>query len=194
MATDFPTSLDSLTNPNSTDGQNSPSHSTQHSNANDAIEALETKVGVNSSAVTTTHDYKLSSVTSSAKAVSTAGAQTIADVKTFDEGAIVTAPKAYSPSAAGTATLDLALGNDFEITMPAGNITIALSNATVGEKFLVSILQDAVGSRTVTWFTTIRWGEGSVPTLTTTASKRDYFWFKVTGSGTYDGVVVSQNH
>src|SRR5258708_3603512 len=32
----------------------------------------------------------------------------------------------YSPSAAGTATLDLSLSNQHQITMPAGNITIAL--------------------------------------------------------------------
>lgn len=59
MATNFPTSLDALTNPLSTDGMNSPSHSGQHANANDAIEALQAKVGVNSSAVTTSHDYKI---------------------------------------------------------------------------------------------------------------------------------------
>lgn len=62
MATNFPTSLDSLTNPISTDKLNSPSHASQHANANDAIEALQAKVGVNSSAVTTTLDYKVTQV------------------------------------------------------------------------------------------------------------------------------------
>jgi hypothetical protein len=42
MATNFPTSVDALTNPVSNDSLNSPSHSAQHANANDAIEALET--------------------------------------------------------------------------------------------------------------------------------------------------------
>jgi hypothetical protein len=41
MATNFPTSVDVLTNPVSNDSLNSPSHSAQHSNANDAIEAVE---------------------------------------------------------------------------------------------------------------------------------------------------------
>jgi hypothetical protein len=59
MATNFPTSLDSLANPLSTDKLNNPSHASQHANANDAIEALQAKVGVNSSAVTTTLDYKI---------------------------------------------------------------------------------------------------------------------------------------
>jgi hypothetical protein len=57
MATNFPTSLDDLTNPTSTDGLDNPSHSSQHANANDAIEALQAKVGVNGSAVTTSLDY-----------------------------------------------------------------------------------------------------------------------------------------
>lgn len=79
MAINFPTSLDSLTNPTSTDLMENAvaalDHDVQHSNANDAIEALEAKVGINGSAVTTTHDYKLSAVTSTAKAL-TSGTST----------------------------------------------------------------------------------------------------------------------
>ena len=59
MATNFPASLDSLTNPSSSDSLNSPSHSAQHANSNDAIEALQAKVGVDSSAVTSSLDYKV---------------------------------------------------------------------------------------------------------------------------------------
>lgn len=59
MATSFPTSLDTLTNPTSGDSLNSPSHSGQHADANDAIEALQAKVGVNNSSVTTSLDYKI---------------------------------------------------------------------------------------------------------------------------------------
>ena len=60
MATGFPTSLDALTNPLSTDVLTSPSHADQHANANDAVEALQVKVGVDGSAVTTSLDYKVS--------------------------------------------------------------------------------------------------------------------------------------
>ena len=59
MATNFPTSLDALTNPVASDSLSSPSHAGQHADANDAIEALQAKVGVNNSAVTTSIDYKL---------------------------------------------------------------------------------------------------------------------------------------
>ena len=59
MATGFPTSLDALTNPLSTDVLTSPSHADQHADANDAIEALQVKVGVTGSAVSTSLDYKV---------------------------------------------------------------------------------------------------------------------------------------
>ncbi len=108
-------------------------------------------------------------------------------------GANVQTINTYTPGAGGTATLDLSKGGFHFITMPAGNITIALSNPTTGQPFLIRILQDSGGSRTVTWFSTIRWAGGSAPTLTTTASKADEFGFITTGTGTYDAVIVGQN-
>ena len=59
MATNFPTSLDALTNPQGTDSVQAVPHAAQHANANDAIEALEAKVGANNSAVTTSLDYRI---------------------------------------------------------------------------------------------------------------------------------------
>jgi hypothetical protein len=64
MATNFPASLDSLTNPSATDTLDSPPHDEQHADANDAIEALQAKVGVDSSAVTTSLDYKVANLES----------------------------------------------------------------------------------------------------------------------------------
>ena len=59
MATSFPSGLDSLTNPSSGDSLSSPSHSAQHANVNDAVEALQAKVGADSSVVTSSLDYKV---------------------------------------------------------------------------------------------------------------------------------------
>ena len=42
MATNFPLSVDILSNPTPTSSLNAPSHSAQHTNSNDAIEAVET--------------------------------------------------------------------------------------------------------------------------------------------------------
>lgn len=57
MAINFPQSLDQLGNPNGTDSLSNPSHSQQHSNANDAIEALQTKVGIDNSQDPSSLDY-----------------------------------------------------------------------------------------------------------------------------------------
>lgn len=61
MAISFPTGLDDFINPTSTDATNSLTvpHAAQHANINDAVEALEAKVGIDNSAVTTSHDYKI---------------------------------------------------------------------------------------------------------------------------------------
>ena len=73
MSINYPTSLDAFSNPIGTDLLENAvaalDHDVQHSDANDGVEALQAKVGVNSSAVTTSHDYKLSLVTSSQKAL-----------------------------------------------------------------------------------------------------------------------------
>ena len=57
MTTNYPASLDNLVNPAGTATLASPDHAGQHANANDAIEALEAKVGVDGSPVTTSLDY-----------------------------------------------------------------------------------------------------------------------------------------
>lgn len=77
MATNFPTSLDSFTNPSGTDSVATVDHAAQHANKNDAIEALQAKVGADSSAVTGSHDYKLSAITGSDKAIGASSTDTL---------------------------------------------------------------------------------------------------------------------
>mgnify|MGYP000214891520 CR=1 FL=1 len=74
MTTQYPAALDVLINPTSSDALNSVTvpHHQQHANANDAIEALETKVGVNNSADATSHDYKIRTLESYAISYETA--------------------------------------------------------------------------------------------------------------------------
>ena len=64
LAIDYPNTLDTLSNPNGTDSLSNPSHSEQHSNANDAIEALQVKVGVDGSQDPNSLDYKVSDIES----------------------------------------------------------------------------------------------------------------------------------
>jgi len=65
MATNFPNSVDALVNPNASDPLSSPSHSQQHANLNDAVEAIETKIGVNGSNDSNSLQYKIAELESS---------------------------------------------------------------------------------------------------------------------------------
>ena len=91
-----------------------------------------------------------------------------------------------------TVTFDVTKGNIHAVTL-GGNRTLAISGETTGQCFIIELTQDATGSRTVTWFSTIKWAGGSAPTLTTTATKRDTFGFRVTGTDTYDAFLIGQN-
>ena len=71
--TTFPTTLDANTVRTNADEITS----TDHNDHSVQIEAIEAKVGVNSSAITTSHDYKLSGVTGTDKAVSKTGTETL---------------------------------------------------------------------------------------------------------------------
>lgn len=81
MTTTYPITKQTIPNPSSTDTLENVTpeldHDYQHSTVNDTIEALQDKVGVDGSAVTTTHDYKLSEVTSTDKAVGKTATQTL---------------------------------------------------------------------------------------------------------------------
>lgn len=109
MASNFPTSLDNFTNPTSTDTLDSPPHDVQHSDANDAIENLQAKVGVNGSAVTTSHDYKISSLES--------------DVSTLDSDL------STAQTDINNLETDVTNINELQIVSTGANRTLALSDA-----------------------------------------------------------------
>lgn len=128
MATNFPAGLDSLTNPLSTDTLASPSHSTQHANANDAIEALQTKVGVDNSAVTTSLDYlgrnAISKTLVDAKGdlIAATAADTVARVPVGTNGQVLTADSAAATGVAWSTVVTPA-------SVPTGSLT-AYAGAT----------------------------------------------------------------
>jgi hypothetical protein len=66
MSSAFPTSLDMFSDPTSTTRTDTGiPHGALHALVNDAIAALEAKVGINSSAVTSSHDYKIAAIVAS---------------------------------------------------------------------------------------------------------------------------------
>lgn len=192
MASEYPGALPSFTNPTSTDYLNSPAHATQHADANDEITAIATKLGIGASAATgaTSGDVLVADGTGSSAWGSTlAGVKTFSGAVTFS-AATKSAVKADTDGA--TITFDLDVANIHTVTL-GGNRTLAISNEDAGQVFILRLLQDGTGSRTVTWFSTIKWAGGSAPTLTTTAGKADVFGFLVTGTDAYDGFIVGQN-
>lgn len=90
-----------------------------------------------------------------------------------------------------TITFNLANGAIHSTTL-GGNRTLAVSNPTAGQSFMVILKQDGTGSRTVTWWSGIKWIDATVPTLTTTASRTDIFMFFYDGTDYY-GTIVGQN-
>ena len=95
---DFPTGLDTLKSDWANATPVVDDHPTEHNLAATAVEALEAKVGINSSAVTTSHDYKLSGVAGADVAASLTGTETLTN-KTL------TLPTIASITNSGTVTL-----------------------------------------------------------------------------------------
>ena len=62
MATNFPASLDNLNNPNSTDSM--AGHAALHGNVNDAIAAIQAKIGIDGSSDSSSIDYKVAQIES----------------------------------------------------------------------------------------------------------------------------------
>jgi hypothetical protein len=75
-----------------------------------------------------------------------------------------------------------------------GNCTFTFPTTTAGTSFTLELVQDATGSRTVTWPASVRWPAGTAPTLTTTASRRDVFTFLCTDGSTWFGFTSGQNY
>ena len=124
--------------------------------------------------------------------ITTTGTQTMTN-KTL------TKPKTIQPytdlivaADAAVVTFDLENGQIQSVTL-GGNRTLALSNEQVGQAFVVRLIQDGTGSRTVTWWSGINWAGGIAPSLTTTSGHWDMLGFIIMASGTYDGVVVGQD-
>ncbi len=99
-------------------------------------------------------------------------------------------PNTYTPADTQTVTLDLSDADVHYITLPAsGAITIAVTNATLGQPFIVFITMGAAPV-TITWFTTIRWFdtvESAAPEITGDAGDVHMLGFIVRSSGNYEG-------
>ena len=76
MASNYPGSLDSLTNPSPTDSELTVSHSAQHANANDAIEAIQAELGTDPAGSEATVAARLTAIEATGTGVSGPGSST----------------------------------------------------------------------------------------------------------------------
>lgn len=82
----------------------------------------------------------------------------------------------------GTAyTIDLANGSVQILTL-TGNCTFTFPTATAGRSFTMLLKQDATGSRTATWPSSVKWPGSVAPVITATASKADLLAFTADGT------------
>jgi hypothetical protein len=102
-----------------------------------------------------------------------AGAETFTAAK---RGAVV------ALTYAATITPDFSLGNNFSTTL-TGNTTLANpTNLTAGQSGVITVTQDATGSRTMAFGSYFKFANGVAPTLTTTASAVDDIAYYVESS------------
>lgn len=83
-----------------------------------------------------------------------------------------------------TVTFDFDLADQWQVTL-GGNRTLAFSNASVGQRVLLLLKQDATGVRTVTWWSNITWDNVLAPVLDPTASGWDLIVLECVGLDGY---------
>lgn len=113
---------------------------------------------------------------------------------------ITYAPK-ISPTFTGTVTInanianqiltdgatinwDTSLGSVATVTLGGNRTFAAPTNLKIGS-YILHIIQDGSGNRTVTWNSVFKWPAGVAPVLTTTGNRRDLFSFVCDGTNLY---------
>ncbi len=92
-------------------------------------------------------------------------------------GAITTVENTLADS--GTIAIDWLDGNQQDVTL-GGNRTITFTNYIAGQILRLVVCQDATGSRTLAWPSSVVWNDATAPTLSTVATQCDLFAFVAT--------------
>jgi hypothetical protein len=87
-----------------------------------------------------------------------------------------------------TINWDTSLGRVATVTLGGNRAIAAPTNLKVGT-YILYIVQDATGSRTITWNSVFKWTAGVAPPLTTTANARDIFSFVSDGTNLYGSFI-----
>jgi len=117
-----------------------------------------------------------------------------ASVSTPGNFVIGTNARAYNPivtvTDAACISVNMALGNNFVVTL-GGNRTLKKpANCTVGQGGNIYFIQDSTGSRTLGYNTAWQFVSATVPTLSTGAADVDMLVYNARSSATIDAVVL----
>lgn len=86
----------------------------------------------------------------------------------------------------GATNIDVSLGGVQLLTMNS-NTALTFINplaTSISCSFMLKVIQDGTGSRTVTWPASVKWAGGVAPVISTGANKVDIFSFNTTDNGT----------
>ena len=192
----YPNSIFSQVNPTGTSTVDVVDHAAQHTNVNNEISAIENTLGTNSG-------------TSVLKNFLVGNFAARTNNETFGTPAItggtlirpyIQSPfmgtQAISPAGGGTGTIDLSQGQYITVNMPAGNTTLTFINGTHPQAFITRIIEDATGTRVITWPSvaagSVTWAGGATP-VQSGANKVDCYGFLSTTGSAWDGCVIYQN-
>lgn len=91
------------------------------------------------------------------------------------------APKVTVLTDGATIPVNAALGNSFRVTLGGNRTVLSPTNAADGQSITFEVIQDATGSRTLTWTSGaggFAFGSSTVPVLSTTAGATDLVAFR----------------
>ena len=149
------------------------------------------------SAITTTQ--------ADAKYVALAGSQTVTGAKTFTSAVTMTGNAAFTGSVqvstavnVNTVTLTDAAsivpsfdsGNTFVVTLGGNRTLAAPTSANIGQSGSIRIIQDATGSRTLSYNSAYQFVSGSAPTMDTSAGAQSILVFSCRSATTIDAVML----
>jgi len=116
------------------------------------------------------------------------------DTVTLDLPTKVNIDASFAVSGTGD-SINLNETNVHSVLLTGSPVALGITGPSNGQRFLVRLLQDGTGDRTVTWFDTVCWPNDAVPTLTPDANRVDVFGFLVVDASgpTFEGFTIGKN-
>lgn len=127
----------------------------------------------------------------------TANAITVAGIATFNANSIFKGTVSVAQANILSQTLtdgstinwDTSLGQVATVTLGGNRTMAAPSNLKIGN-YILHVIQDGSGNRTITWNSAFKWTAGVAPELTTNANARDIVMFISDGTNLYGSYLM----